>query len=191
MTAAPRWFAGSAVPRWFAAARAAYGSGLLCAPGRAIRLADGAQPDRIARAVARVLGARHLAQACVTAFRPCPVVLVLGAGTDIAHAVSMLASAAVGRRTRAALTDAAAATAFGAAGLVIARSASSQRRTVPGHGRNARGARYRRPWRAARGSSPLRGLSGVTPHTARGPRQPWPARDRAPAGHWQRSGRCR
>lgn len=117
---APRTAAVTPAVRWFAAVRAGYGLGLLCAPGRAAELSGGAACDTRFRAVARVLGARHCAQALVTACRPSPAVLLLGAGTDIAHAASMLALAASHGRRRAGLTDAAAATAFASAGLVIA-----------------------------------------------------------------------
>ena len=106
--------------RWFAVARAGYGLGLLCAPGLAAGLAGSLPSDTRFRGVARVLGARHCAQALVTVCRPSPDALLLGAGIDILHAASMLALAASRRRRRAGLTDAAAATAFAAAGLVIA-----------------------------------------------------------------------
>ena len=107
-------------------ARAAYGAGLLCAPGPAIQLGIGGQPDSRTCAVARVLGARHLAQAGVTAACPSRAVLLTGAGTDLAHAASMLAVAAVDRRKRrASLADAATATTFAAAGLITARSSGS------------------------------------------------------------------
>lgn len=107
---------------WLTAVRAAYGTVLLCAPARAAALAGGAPPDRRVRTVARVLGIRHLAQASVTAWCPCPAVLLLGAGTDVTHAASMLAIAARPRRRRAALTDAGAAAVFALAGLFVARA---------------------------------------------------------------------
>ncbi len=113
----------SQAARWFAAARAAYGLALLCWPGRATRLAQGAPADGRIQVVARVLGGRHLAQAAATAARPSPGMLALGADTDLAHAASMLALAAAGRRRhRAALVDAAVATAFATAGAALARN---------------------------------------------------------------------
>jgi len=114
--------------RWFAAARAAYGLALVCWPGRATRLAQGGPADGRARAVARVLGARHLAQAALTAARPSPGMLALGAGTDGAHAASMLALAAADRRRRrAAAADAAVAAACAAAGTALTREARDDR----------------------------------------------------------------
>lgn len=112
----------SPAARWFAAVRAAYGLALLCWPGQVTRLAQGAQASGRIQVVARVLGGRHLAQATVTAARPSREVLALGAGTDLAHAASMLALAATGRRGhRAALADAAVAVAFAMAGSALAR----------------------------------------------------------------------
>ncbi len=115
----------SRAARWFAAARAAYGLARLCWPGQATRLAQGAHgapADGRVQVVARVLGGRHLTQAAATAARPSPGMLALGAGTDLAHAASMLALAAAGRRGhRAALADAAVATAFATAGTALAR----------------------------------------------------------------------
>jgi hypothetical protein len=107
--------------RWLTVVRAAYGTALLCAPGRVARLAGGPPPDRRVRMTARVLGTRHLAQSCFTARYPFAGAMLLGAGTDITHAASMLAFAAAPRRRREALADAAAATGFAVAGLVIAR----------------------------------------------------------------------
>jgi hypothetical protein len=109
--------------RWFAAARAAYGLALVSWPGQAARLAQGTPADGRAQVVARVLGARHLAQAAAALARPSPGMLTLGAGTDLAHAASMLALAVTHRRRyRAALVDAAVATAFATAGTALARN---------------------------------------------------------------------
>jgi hypothetical protein len=103
----------------FPAARACYGTALLCAPGLALGLATGQAPDRRARTVARVLGARHLAQAVLTLCRPRPAVFLAGAGIDACHAASMLALAAAGSHMRRAeIADAFAAAAFTAAGAL-------------------------------------------------------------------------
>jgi hypothetical protein len=110
------------VPRLlFPAARACYGAMLLCAPGPVLGLSTGQPPSPRARAVARVLGARHLAQAVLTLWRPRPAVLAAGAGIDGCHAASMLALAAAspGAR-RAGLTDAVTEVAFAATGAVMA-----------------------------------------------------------------------
>jgi hypothetical protein len=106
------------------AARACYGAALLAAPGAALRLATGRLPGSRARTVARVVGARHLAQAVLTAWCPEPVVFAAGAGVDLCHAASMLALAAADPALRrAGLADAMAATAFTAAGAGLAVSA--------------------------------------------------------------------
>lgn len=105
----------------FPAVRASYGAALLCAPGLALGLCTGEASSPRARAVVRFLGARHLAQAVLTLWRPRRKVLAAGAGIDGCHAASMLALAAADRHLRrAGLADAAAATAFTAAGAVIA-----------------------------------------------------------------------
>jgi hypothetical protein len=108
----------------FPAVRACYGAMLLCAPGPALGLSTGQPPSPRARAVARILGARHLAQAVLTLWRPQPAVLAAGAGIDGCHAASMLALAAVSPDARrAGLTDAVTEVAFAAAGAVMAAAA--------------------------------------------------------------------
>jgi hypothetical protein len=103
--------------------RAGYGAALLLAPVLTIRLATGSPPGRRARRVARLLGARHLAQATLTTFAPLPGAFAAGAGVDALHAASMLILAAGDRAARrAALTDTAAEAAFAAAGLAAAAS---------------------------------------------------------------------
>jgi len=104
-------------------ARTSYGAALMLAPSRAILLATGRVPDRRACRVAQLLGARHLAQAALTAFAPLPAVFGTGAEIDALHAASMLMLAAVDRAARrAALTDTVAEAAFAAAGLAAAAS---------------------------------------------------------------------
>jgi hypothetical protein len=104
--------------------RASYGVALVVAPGLVIYLATGRFPSRRARRVAQLLGARHLAQAAVTAFVPLPEVFALGAAVDTVHAASMAVLAAADRAARsAALTDALAESAIAAAGWGRARSA--------------------------------------------------------------------
>jgi hypothetical protein len=102
-------------------ARAGYGVGLVAVPGLLIGL-TGERPGGRARAVARVLGMRHLVQAGVTAVSQLgdpgsPVVLGGGAAVDFLHASSMVAlGGADGRVRRAALTDACIETALAAIG---------------------------------------------------------------------------
>jgi hypothetical protein len=101
------------------AARAGYGAALLLAPGPVIRVCTGQPAGPRVRAVARVLGARHLVQAAATArYGPSAESLGLGAAVDLAHAASMAALAIADRRVRRiTLTDALLETAFAAAGL--------------------------------------------------------------------------
>ena len=115
------------VPRvLFPAARACYGAALLCAPGLALGLCTGQAPSQRARAVVRILGARHLAQAMLTLWRPSPAVLLGGAGIDACHAASMLALAVTDPQLRTAgIADCAAAAAFTATGALTGASAGA------------------------------------------------------------------
>jgi len=125
VTAAPR------MPRPPAAARgpallpsihACYGVVLVAAPGAVIRLATGQPSGRRERGIARLLGARHLVQAAITALAPVPGVLAAGAGVDTLHTTSMIMLAAADRHVRrAALTDALAESLFAVAGFSSAR----------------------------------------------------------------------
>jgi len=104
----------------FAAVRAGYGALLLGAPGPVIRLYTGHRADPRTRLVARLLGARHLAQAMATAGPAGRVVLALGVEADLAHAASMVGLAGFDRaRRRAGLVDAAAASSFAVVGAVL------------------------------------------------------------------------
>lgn len=88
--------------------RAAWGAGLLLAPRWVLRTIHHAEIDAGSLAVARVLGARQLLQASLSAVRPSPEVLALGVWVDTVHSASMIALAGADRsRARAALTDAA------------------------------------------------------------------------------------
>jgi hypothetical protein len=79
--------------------RLIYGSLLLIAPGRLVgRGRDRA--DARFRFVARVLGARHVLQAVVTALRPTATVRRGGAVVDCLHAATDLGCAVLDRRRR-------------------------------------------------------------------------------------------
>jgi hypothetical protein len=105
--------------------RAGYGVALIGVPGLLIGL-TGQKPGRRACAVARVLGARHLIQAGVTAVSQLTdpggsVVLGGGAAVDVLHATSMVVLGGVDPHVRrAALSDAAVETALAMAGAVAA-----------------------------------------------------------------------
>jgi hypothetical protein len=94
--------------------RGAYGLTELLAPAAVERLLVGTSPDRRARAVTRILGARHLLQALLTA-RGGRTLHRLGGGVDAIHALTAagLAAADPGRR-KAAAVNAAIALAFAA-----------------------------------------------------------------------------
>ena len=126
--------------RWFPVIRGAYGVTLLGVPGLLTRLA-GRPGDRWARGAARLLGARQLAQAVLTAPEPGVMTLALGVEADLAHAVSMLGLAVLDRRRRRlGYTDAVVAIAFAAAGVLVSRQV---RATAPARGRAAAPARGR------------------------------------------------
>jgi hypothetical protein len=105
-----------------ALARGTYGVLLLSAPGSLIRLAGGSAGNPRARAVARLLGARHLAQAVLAAVGPSPALLALGAEVDLLHCASMMAlGGADAPSRRIAFTDGVVAAAFAADGIAAAR----------------------------------------------------------------------
>jgi hypothetical protein len=96
--------------------RLAYGVALLAAPSALIRLA---------RRVARILGARHCLQAVLVGSTRAPVVHELAVGVDLLHALSMQGMAVFDRRNRRAeVIDGCVATAFAGAQLVALRRAS-------------------------------------------------------------------
>lgn len=100
------------------AARLGWGAGLVLAPGLMVSALGGA--DTVgSRRVARVLGVRHLLQG-VWARGSAEERLRLGALIDASHAVSAVAFALLDRRwRRAAVADAAIATAFGLGGIEL------------------------------------------------------------------------
>jgi hypothetical protein len=97
-------------------ARAGYGAVLLCTPGYLIAAMTGRPPSRRACITARLLGARHLAQAAICGAMPVRGLIEAGTAADSLHAASMFALAVTDREDRAALlADALIATAFAAA----------------------------------------------------------------------------
>jgi hypothetical protein len=115
--------------------RAGYGAVLLCAPGAVIGICTGQPASKLARGVTRLLGARHLTQAIMTARAPSSTVLGIGAMVDFAHAASMLALAA-GRPPlrRAEIADGLTAAIFAAVGAAV-RPARPARPGQPGPAR--------------------------------------------------------
>ena len=97
------------------------------APGLVSYLATGRFPSRRVRRVAQLLGARHLAQAAITAAIPVPGVFELGAAVDTAHAASMVMLApASGTAWPAALLDALTEAVFAVAGWGWARTGAGK-----------------------------------------------------------------
>ncbi len=98
--------------------RAVVGTALLIAPGPVLRRVAAVPVDRPARMFARILGARHVAQAAITVRHHTPEWLLGGASVDAAHAATMIVLAArdPGRR-RLALMNVGSAAMFAAAGL--------------------------------------------------------------------------
>lgn len=110
------------------AVRGGYGALQLATPALVSERLQGRPLDTRARTVARILGARQLAQAVVSGREPGYSVLALGVEADLLHALSMLGLAAVSpARRRAALTDTLIAASFAAAGALAARAASAER----------------------------------------------------------------
>jgi hypothetical protein len=109
-------------------ARAGYGVALVAVPGLLIGL-TGQRPGRRDCAVARVLGARHLVQAGVTAATQLAdpgdsVVLGGGVAVDLVHASTMVALGVLDPRVRrAALIDAGVEMALAVSGTAAATSA--------------------------------------------------------------------
>ncbi|MFB9237794.1 hypothetical protein ACFFWC_19905 [Plantactinospora siamensis] len=91
--------AGSAAVRAGAVARMIWGAGMLAAPTTVLGALGGRRSD-LAVAVLRVLGARHLAQGAVTAWRPTGPVLAAGAAADALHGASTVLLVALDRRQR-------------------------------------------------------------------------------------------
>lgn len=123
------WLARQATPGGIAVLalavlRAAWGAACLLAPGPLVRAAGRTPSDEAARVVLRLLGARHVLQALVSAISPGRAFLRLGACVDAVHAVGLVVLAALDRRwSRAALADAAVAAAWGVLTQEVARSA--------------------------------------------------------------------
>lgn len=115
--------AATAVSRLPETVRAGYGAALLLAPGPMLRLCTGQPAGAAARRVARLLGARQLIQAALTAGTGTSATgLRIGAVVDLAHATSMAGLAVADGRVRAAAAaDTLMATAFAATGLGQAR----------------------------------------------------------------------
>lgn len=104
--------------------RTAWGIVLVAAPRRLARIAGGRKGWSTRTDVGRLLGARHLVQAAVTATRPNVMVLALGAAVDALHAASGVAlGTRVPRWRRPAYLDAVLAATFAAAGVAAAAAA--------------------------------------------------------------------
>ncbi|MDI6100227.1 SDR family oxidoreductase [Actinoplanes sp. NEAU-A12] len=105
-----------------ALARTGWGLALLAAPEVLARIGQRPPAGPAALAVARVLGARQLAQAVVTTARPSAAVAAASAAVDTLHAATDVGLAAVSPRWRSvALVDAAVASGLAACGWIAHR----------------------------------------------------------------------
>lgn len=97
--------------------RAGWAVALLICPDRVLGTVQNLDVDTKSRAVARILGARHLVQAVSSGVKPSAEVLAMGVWVDVVHAFTALGLALVDRnRARAGVTDAAAAALWAATG---------------------------------------------------------------------------
>lgn len=110
--------------------RGGWGVCMLVAPRRMMSLL-GVEVDVRSLVVARVLGARQVAQAALSGSRPSPEVLALGVWVDVVHCASLVGFAAVDRdRARASLLDAGVAGTWAGLGY---RDLVRDRATPPSH----------------------------------------------------------
>ncbi|OBG19856.1 hypothetical protein [Mycobacterium sp. 852002-51057_SCH5723018] len=108
-------------------ARIGYGAALLAVPNPVLHLASGQAATARERAVTRFLGLRLLTQGAVTAVAPDAATLAVSAETDFVHAATMLAWAAVDRRSRRlTLLSGVLAALFGAVDAMRARRAPTE-----------------------------------------------------------------
>ena len=92
--------------RFIELGRAVWGSALLLAPDTTLTAMHGLKTDSRSIVIARVLGARQLAQAGLSGLDPSPEVLAMGVWVDVAHAATAFGLAAADRsRARAGITD--------------------------------------------------------------------------------------
>jgi hypothetical protein len=120
----------AAAVRAFPLLRAGYAVVLLCVPSALIGVCTGQPASKADRRVARVLGARHLVQAVLTARSPSPAVLGLGALVDVLHSASMLALGAANRPMRnAEFADGLIAASFAVAGTALTATSTPPQRT--------------------------------------------------------------
>ena len=102
--------------------RAAWGTVLLGQPRRVLALRDTGGVPGLAVFAARLLGARQLTQAIITALAPTPRVIRLGTAADTLHACTGIGLAVlVPRWRRTALADAAVAAGFAVGGQLRVR----------------------------------------------------------------------
>jgi hypothetical protein len=113
--------------------RAGWGGALLLTPGPVMSTVHHVRLDRKSVAIARILGARQLAQAFLSGVRPSREVLAMGVWVDAVHALTALGLALVDTtRARAGVTDAAVAALWASAGY---RDLTSAQATPPAYQR--------------------------------------------------------
>lgn len=126
-------FPGAGRSRKIELVRAAWGAALLVAPRPVMQNVHHVRVDTKSVVVARILGARQVAQAALSGVRPSPEVLAMGVWVDAVHALTALGLAGLDRsRARAGLTDSAVAAIWAGAGYRDLRRAGA---TPPSHQR--------------------------------------------------------
>lgn len=119
--------------RYVELGRAAWGGALLLAPDSTLSRIHGLKIDTKSEVIARILGARQLAQAGLSGIEPSPEVLAMGVWVDLAHAASAFGLAVVDRsRARGGITDGVVALTWAGIGY---RDLVQARTTPPAHDR--------------------------------------------------------
>lgn len=104
--------------RYIELIRAGWGVALVLAPRDVLSQVPGVQIGPKALVVGRILGIRHLVQACLSGLRPTPEILAGGVWVDFVHSMTALGLAVTDHRhVRAALADSMVAAIWCAAGF--------------------------------------------------------------------------
>ena len=98
--------------------RGLWGAVLLIDPDRVLGSVHGLRIDAKSRAVARILGGRHLVQALLSGYRPSAEVLAMGVWVDTVHSLTAAGLATLDRtRSQAGAVDAVVAASWAGIGL--------------------------------------------------------------------------
>jgi hypothetical protein len=110
--------------RYIELVRAGWGVVLVVAPRTVLSRIPGARVQPKSVAVSRILGVRHLVQACLSGVAPSPEILAAGVWVDLVHSMTAFGLAVTDHRyIRAAMVDSVVAAAWSAAGFYDLRTA--------------------------------------------------------------------